>query len=60
MRHEERLRAPDFSEVPKAAPPVLSTQQQQAFDGLAALLDERTPRAALLFGVTGAARRRFT
>lgn len=53
MRHEERLRAPDFSEVPKAAPPVLSAQQQQAFDGLAALLDERAPRAALLFGVTG-------
>lgn len=52
-RQEERLRTPDFSEVPPAPPPVLSTQQQQAYDGLAALMDEDAPRAALLFGVTG-------
>ena len=52
-RQEERLRAPDFSDVPPAAPPVLSAQQQQAYDGLAALMDENAPRAALLFGVTG-------
>ena len=50
---EERLRTPDFSEVPKAAPPVLSAAQQQVFDGIAALMDENGPRAALLFGVTG-------
>ena len=50
---EERLRTPDFSEVPKAAPPVLSAAQQQVFDGIAALMDENGPRAAMLFGVTG-------
>ena len=52
-RQEERLRAPDFSDVPPAAPPVLSAQQQQAYDGLAALMGQNAPRAALLFGVTG-------
>lgn len=52
-RQEERLRTPDFSEVPPAPPPVLSAAQQQAYDGLAALMDEDAPRAALLFGVTG-------
>lgn len=52
-RQEERLRTPDFSEVPPAPPPVLSTQQQQAYDGLVTLMDEDAPRAALLFGVTG-------
>ncbi len=52
-RQEERLRTPDFSEVPPAPQPVLSAQQQQAYDGLAALMDEDAPRAALLFGVTG-------
>ena len=51
--YEERLRTPDFSEVPKAAPPVLSAAQQQVYDGIAALMDEDAPRAALLFGVTG-------
>ena len=49
----EQLRTPDFSEVPQAAPPVLSAAQQQVYDGLAALMDEDAPRAALLFGVTG-------
>lgn len=52
-RQEERLRTPDFSEVPPAPLPILSAQQQQAYDGLAALMDEDAPRAALLFGVTG-------
>ena len=51
--YEEVLRAPDFSEVPRTAAPVLSAAQQQAYDGMAALLDENAPRAALLFGVTG-------
>lgn len=51
--YEERLRTPDFSEVPKAVPPVLSAAQQQVFDGIAALMDENAPHAALLFGVTG-------
>ena len=51
--YEERFRTPDFSEVPKAAPPVLSAAQQEVYDGIAALMDENAPRAALLFGVTG-------
>lgn len=53
VRYEERLRTPDFSEVERAAPPVLSAAQQQVYEGMAALLDEDAPRAALLFGVTG-------
>ena len=57
--YEEVLRAPDFSEAPRAAAPVLSAQQQ-AYDGMAALMDENAPRAALLFGVPAAARRRYT
>ena len=52
-RYEERMRAPDFSDVPRAVPPVLSAQQQEAYDGMASLMDEGKPRAALLFGVTG-------
>ena len=53
VEYEEVLRAPDFSDVPRAAEPVLSAAQQQAYDGMAALMDEDAPRAALLFGVTG-------
>lgn len=53
VRQEERLRTPDFSAVPSAAPAVLSAAQQQVYDGLSALLDENAARAALLFGVTG-------
>ena len=53
VQYQEQLRTPDFSEVPQAAPPVLSAAQQQVYDGLAALMDEDAPRAALLFGVTG-------
>lgn len=52
-RYEERMRAPDFSDVPRAAKPVLSAQQQEAYDGMAALMDEPKAQAALLFGVTG-------
>ena len=52
-RQQECLRAPDFSDVPPMPPPVLSAAQQQVYDGLAALMDENAPRAALLFGVTG-------
>ena len=39
--------------VPRAAAQLLSAAQQQAGDGMAALMDENAPRAALLFGVTG-------
>jgi len=53
VRYEERLRAPDFSEIPRAASPMLSNAQQEVFDGIAPLMDENAPRAALLFGVTG-------
>nr|WP_297171713.1 primosomal protein N' [uncultured Agathobaculum sp.] len=52
-RHEERLRTPDFSDIERTAPPVLSAAQQQVYDGIAALMDGAAPRAALLFGVTG-------
>ncbi len=50
---EERLRAPDFSEVPPAPPAVLSKEQQGAYEGLRALLAQDQASAALLFGVTG-------
>ena len=53
VKYEERMRAPDFSDVPRAAKPVLSAQQQEAYDGMAALMDEPKAQAALLFGVTG-------
>lgn len=53
VQYEERLRTPDFSDVEKAPPPVLSAAQEQAYAGIAALMDEDAPRAALLFGVTG-------
>ncbi len=53
VRYEERLRLPDFSEVPKEPPPVLSIEQDKVFDGIAALLDKKDAAAALLFGVTG-------
>ena len=39
--YEEVLRAPDFFRVPRAAAPVLSAAQQQAYDGMAALMDEK-------------------
>ena len=45
--YEEVLRAPDFSEVPRTAAPVLSAAQQQAYDGMAALHGrERAARRA--------------
>lgn len=53
VRREERLRAPDFSAVPRAALPVLSAAQQKVYDGIVPLLDAQEAKAALLFGVTG-------
>lgn len=56
VRWEERLRCPDFSFMPPVAqtePPVLTEEQQQAYAGLVAQLNEHKARAALLFGVTG-------
>lgn len=50
---EETIRLPDFSDVPPGKPFVLNEQQQQAYDGISALLDQHQAAAALLFGVTG-------
>ena len=50
---EERLRTPDYSDVPPAPPIVLSTAQQAVYDGLSALAQGERAAAALLFGVTG-------
>lgn len=51
--YAETLRTPDFSEIPPMPPPLLSGEQQRAYESLAALLQEGKARAALLFGVTG-------
>ncbi|MGE4548574.1 MAG: primosomal protein N' [Intestinibacillus sp.] len=53
MFREERLRTPDFSEVPPAPPVVLSRAQQQVYEGLSVLFHKDEAAAALLFGVTG-------
>ncbi len=53
QRYEESMRLPAFSEIPREPPPVLSREQEKAFEGMAALLDSRKAGAALLFGVTG-------
>lgn len=50
---EERLRAPDYSDVPPAPPAVLSQAQRAVYEGIAALRQTGKPAAALLFGVTG-------
>ncbi len=52
----ERLRSPTGAvdeELPPIASVPLSDTQQDVFDGLAALLDDPQPKAALLHGVTG-------
>lgn len=53
MFREERLRTPDFSDVPPAPPVVLSRAQREIYEGLSALLQKDEAAAALLFGVTG-------
>ena len=53
VRKEEVIRNPYkgvFADVP---PVVLSEEQQKAYDRLEELYKDETPRAALLFGVTG-------
>lgn len=50
--YEEKLRMPDFSEIPAVPPAVLSQAQQSAYDSISEAL-ARGERAALLFGVTG-------
>ncbi len=51
--YEERLRMPDYTQVEEVPSPVLSTEQQEAYMGIRALLHTQKPEAALLFGVTG-------
>ena len=51
--YRERLRAPDFSDVPPAPLPTLSEKQQAAYEGLRGLLFRPGGAAALLHGVTG-------
>lgn len=53
VSYVKRLRLPDFSDIPRAAAPVLSDVQQTVFQQLTPLLDRGQPAAALLFGVTG-------
>ncbi|MCQ2441981.1 MAG: primosomal protein N' [Oscillospiraceae bacterium] len=45
-----RIPANDASRQP---PPVLNEEQQAAFDGIAALMNQRKPACSLLYGVTG-------
>lgn len=49
----ESLRMPDYSDIEEIPAPVLSDHQQKAYEGLRALLDQKSAQAALLFGVTG-------
>ncbi|MDE6764407.1 MAG: primosomal protein N' [Oscillospiraceae bacterium] len=49
----EILRTPDVSANEKVDDIILSEQQQRAYDGIASLIDEKKPCAALLYGVTG-------
>ena len=53
LEKQEVFRRPSVADVPPELPPVLNEEQQMAFEGLAALLDEEKPNAALLYGVTG-------
>lgn len=50
----EHFRRPKYSvQATGNTLPVLSVEQQNAYDGLRALLDRDSPEAALLFGITG-------
>lgn len=49
----EILRTPDVSASESVDDIILSGQQQRAYDGIASLIDEEKPCAALLYGVTG-------
>ena len=49
----ETLRVPDYSMIEQIPAPVLSNEQEQAYQGIRQLLDSGNPEAALLFGVTG-------
>ena len=47
----ETLRVPDYSMIEQIPAPVLSNEQEQAYQGIRQLLDSGKPEAALLFGV---------
>lgn len=49
----ETLRVPDYSMIEQIPAPVLSNEQEEAYQGIRQLLDSGKPEAALLFGVTG-------
>lgn len=49
----EAFRRPDFHVGELEPLPVLNAEQQRAFEGLLALMNEDAPKAALLQGVTG-------
>ncbi|MCD7929451.1 MAG: primosomal protein N', partial [Clostridiales bacterium] len=49
----EVYRRPESAEAPQAEPPTLNDEQQAACEGISALLDQRKPACALLYGVTG-------
>ena len=49
----EILKTPNVAVKENADDIILSKQQQQAYNGIAALIDEGKPCAALLYGVTG-------
>ncbi|MDE6600088.1 MAG: primosomal protein N', partial [Oscillospiraceae bacterium] len=49
----EVLRTPDVAVKENAEDIILSEQQQRVYDGIASLIDEGKPCAALLYGVTG-------
>ena len=51
--HEEVFRRPEVWGGEIQNIPTLNSDQQNAFEGLCALLDSDKPQAALLFGVTG-------
>ena len=53
LESQEVLRRPQIEEVEPAPPPILNQEQQQAFEGLRALMGEGKAAAALLYGVTG-------
>ncbi|MCD7735235.1 MAG: primosomal protein N' [Clostridiales bacterium] len=51
--HREVFRRPVTDAAPHQEPPQLTQEQQNAYDGLADLLEQRKPACGLLYGVTG-------
>ncbi|MCD7945145.1 MAG: primosomal protein N' [Clostridiales bacterium] len=51
--HREIFRRPETDDAPHQEPPELTTEQQAAYDGLTALLEQEKPACGLLYGVTG-------